>query len=119
MFKLVLEKAEEPEIKLTTSSGAGVQPQQSPGISSGWTTSANEERDRDKERTTQGAQASSVSEAHLLYFPRGFYTLSYTYSKVKNAESTQHSISNNFYRYQVSSCKSLIFCTSSSIPEAC
>ena len=43
----------------------------------------------------------------LLYFPRGFYTLSCTYSKVKNVESTQHFISNNFYRYQVSSCKSL------------
>ena len=84
---------------------AGVQPQQSPGISSGCTTLANEGR---WERMTQGDQAS-VSEAHLVYFPRGFYTLSYTYSKVKNADSTQHSISNNFYRYQVLSCKSLIF----------
>ena len=44
------------------------------------------DRERDKERTTQGEQASSVSEARLLYFPRGFYTLSYTHSKVKNAE---------------------------------
>ena len=44
---------------------------------------------------TQGDQAS-VSEAHLLYFSRGFYTLSYTYSKVKNVESTQHFISNKF-----------------------
>ena len=60
------------------------------------------DRDRDKERMTRGDQAS-VSEARLLYFPRGFYTLSYTYSKVKNAESTQPSISNNFYRYQVPS----------------
>ena len=67
---------------------------------------------------TRGDQAS-VSEAHLVYFPRGFYTLSYTYSKVKNAESTQHSISNNFYQYQVPSCKSLIFCISSSVLEAC
>ena len=55
----------------------------------------------------------------LLYFSRGFYTLSCTYSKVKNAESTQHSISNNFYQYQVPSCKSLILCTSSSVLEAC
>ena len=37
----------------------------------------------------------------------------------KNAESTQHSISNNFYRYQVPSCKSLIFCTLSSGLETC
>ena len=50
---------------------SGVQPQQSPGISSGWTTSANEERDRDKERTTQGAQASSVSEARFTLFSSG------------------------------------------------
>ena len=77
------------------------------------------DRERDKERTTQGEQASSVSEARLLYFPRGFYTLSYTYSKVKNAESTQPSISNNFYRYQVPSCTSLIFCTLSSGLDAC
>ena len=70
-----------------------------------------------KKETTWGDQAS-VSEAHLLYSSRGFYTLSYTYSKVKNAESTQHSISNNFYQYQVLSCKSLILCTSS-VPEAC
>ena len=66
---------------------------------------------------TQGDQAS-VSEAHLLYFLWGFYTLSCTYSKVKNTESAQHSISNNFYQYQVPSCKSLIFCTLSSGPEA-
>ena len=71
-----------------------------------------------KKETTWGDQAS-VSEAHLLYSSRGFYTLSYTYSKVKNAESTQHSISNNFYQYQVPSCKSLILCTSSSVLEAC
>ena len=70
MFKLVLEKAEEPEIKLTTSSGAGVQPQQSPGISSGWTTSANEDRERDKQRMTRGDQAS-VSEAHFTLFSLG------------------------------------------------
>ena len=55
----------------------------------------------------------------IYYYSQGFYTLSYTYSKVKNAESIQHSISNNFHRYQIPSCKSLIFCTSSSIPEAC
>ena len=76
-------------------------------------------KDRDKERMTRGDQASSVSKAPLLYFPQGFYTLSYTYSKVKNAESTQHSISNNLDRYQAPSCKSLIFCKSSSVPEAC
>ena len=76
------------------------------------------DRDRDKERTTRGDQAS-VSEAPLAHFPRGFYTLSCTYSRVKNAESTQHSISINFYQYQVLFCKSLIFCTSSSVPEAC
>ena len=76
------------------------------------------DRERDKERMTRGDQ-TSVSKARLPYFPRGFYTLSYIYSKVKNAESTQHSISNNFYRYQVPSCKSLIFCTLSSGPEAC
>ena len=63
------------------------------------------DREREKERMTQGDQAS-VSEAHLLYFLWGFYTLSCTYSKVKNAESTQHSISINFYQYQVLSCKS-------------
>ena len=76
------------------------------------------DRERDKERMTRGDQ-TSVSKARLLYFPRGFYTLSYTCSKVKNAESTQHSISNNFYQYQVLSCKSLTFCTLSSGPEAC
>ena len=58
---------------------------------------------------TRGGQASSVSEALYFIFRGGFYTLSCTYSKVKNAESTQHSISINFYRYQVLSCKSLIF----------
>ena len=73
------------------------------------------DRDRDKERMTKLQWARPV----LLYFPWGFYTLSCTYSKVKNAESTQHSISNNFYQYQVPSCKSLILCTSSSVPEAC
>ena len=52
-------------------------------------------------------------------FREGFCTLSCTYSKVKNAESTQHSISINFYRYQVPSCKSLIFCILSYGPEAC
>ena len=52
------------------------------------------DKERDKERITCGDQAS-VGEARLLHFPRGFYTLSYTYSKVENAESTQHSISNN------------------------
>ena len=75
--------------------------------------------DKEIKKETRGDQASSVSEASLFYSSQGFYTLSYTYSKVKKAESTQHSISNNFYRYQVPSCKSLIFCTSSSIPEAC
>ena len=67
---------------------------------------------------TQGDQAS-VSEAPHFIFREGFYILSCTYSKVKNAESTQHSISINFYRYQVPSCKSLIFCTLSSGLEAC
>ena len=49
---------------------AEVQPQQSPEISSGWTTLANKDRERDKERMTWGDQAS-VSEACLLYFQRG------------------------------------------------
>ena len=62
--------------------------------------------DKEIKKETRGDQAS-LSEAHLLYSFRGFYTLSYTYSKVKNAESTHHYISNNFYRYQVPSCKSL------------
>ena len=56
--------------------------------------------DKEIKKETRGDQASS-SKAHLLDSSRGFYTLSYTYSKVKNAESTQHSISNNFHRYQV------------------
>ena len=77
------------------------------------------DRERDKERMTRGDQASSASKACYFIFREGFYTLSCTYSKVKNAESTQHSISINFYRYQVPSCKSLIFCTLSSGPEAC
>ena len=64
--------------------------------------------DKEIKKETWGDQASS-SEAHLLYSSWGFYTLSYTYSKVKNAESTQHSISNNFYRYQVPSCKKSYF----------
>ena len=76
------------------------------------------DRERDKERMTQGDQAS-VSKARHFIFREGFYTLSCTYSKVKNAESTQHSISINFYRYQLPSCKSLIFCTLSSGLEAC
>ena len=67
---------------------------------------------------TQGDQAS-VSEAPHFIFREGSYILSCTYSKVKYAESTQHSISINFYRYQVPSCKSLIFYTLSSGPEAC
>ena len=45
-----------------------------------------------------------VSEACHFVFRGNFYILSYTLSKVKNAESAQHSISFNFYRYQVSSC---------------
>ena len=77
------------------------------------------DRERDKERMTRGDQASSASKACYFIFREGFYTLSCTYSKVKNAESTQHSISINFYRYQVPSCKSLIFCTLSSGLEAC
>ena len=76
-------------------------------------------RERKKKRKTQGDQASLVSEALRFIFREGFYTLSCTLSKVKNAESTQHSISINFYRYQVLSCKSLIFCTLSSGLEAC
>ena len=74
--------------------------------------------DKEIKKETRGDQASS-SEAHLLYSSRGFYTLSYIYSKVKNAESTQHSISINFYQCQVPFCKGLILCTSSSVPEAC
>ena len=58
---------------------------------------------------TRGYQAS-VSEVRYFIFREGFYTLSCTYSKMKNVESTQHSISINFYRYQVLFCKSLIFC---------
>ena len=52
---------------------------------------------------TQGDQAS-VSKARHFIFREDFYTLSCTLSKVKNADSAQHSISINFYRYQVSSC---------------
>ena len=54
------------------------------------------DRERDKERMTRGDQAS-VSEACYFIFREGFYTLSCPYSKVKNAKSTQHSISINFY----------------------
>ena len=57
---------------------------------------------------TRGDQAS-VSEARHFSVRGSSYTLRCTLSKVKNAESTQHSISINFYRYQVPSCKSLIF----------
>ena len=64
-----------------------------------------------------GDQAS-VSEARHFIFRGSFYTLSCTLSKVKNVQSTQHSISINFYWYQVPSWKSLIFCTLSSGPEA-
>ena len=53
-----------------------------------------------------GGDQASVSEARHFIFRAGFYTLSCTLSKVKNAESTQHSISITFYRYQVLSCKS-------------
>ena len=63
---------------------------------------------RMNEWMTRGDQAS-VSEARHFIFREGFYTLSCTLSKVKNAESTQHSISINFYRYQVPSCKSYFF----------
>ena len=76
------------------------------------------DRERDKERMTRGDQAS-VSEACYFIFREGFYTLSCPYSKVKNAKSTQHSISINFYWYKVPSCKRLIFCTLSSGLEAC
>ena len=69
-------------------------------------------------RMTRGDQAS-VSEACHFIFRGSFYTLSCTLSKVKNVQSTQHSISINFYWYQVPSCKSLIFYTLSSGPEAC
>ena len=62
---------------------------------------------------TWGDQAL-VSKAHHFIFRGSFYNLSCTLSKLKNAESAQHSISINFYRYQVSSCipfinKGLIF----------
>ena len=49
-----------------------------------------------------------MSEAHHFIFREGFYILSCILSKVNNAESTQHSISINFYRYQVSSCNRFI-----------
>ena len=42
-----------------------------------------------------GGDQASVSEARHFIFREGFYTSSCTYSKVKNAESTQHSISIN------------------------
>ena len=48
----------------------GVQPQQDPGIPSGWTASANK-------RMTRGDQAL-VSEAHNFIFKRSFYTLTCT-----------------------------------------
>ena len=48
----------------------GVQPQQSPGIPSGWTASVNE-------RMTWRDQAS-VSEAHKFIFKKSFYTLTCT-----------------------------------------
>ena len=94
-----------------------VHPEDIPGLCWGWT-SASGALFRAKERD-MGWPSFFSEWGPLLYSSRGFYTLSYTYSKVQNAESTQHSISNNFYRYQVPSCESLIFCTSSSIPEAC
>ena len=53
------------------------------------------ERER-KERMTRGGQAS-VSEAHHFIFRVGFYTLSCTLSKVKNAESCR--ISSTFHQF--------------------
>ena len=76
------------------------------------------DRESDKERMTRGDQAS-VSKARHFIFREDFYTLSCTLSKVKNAKSTQHSISINCYQYQVPSGKSLIFRILSSGPEAC
>ena len=76
------------------------------------------EKKKERKKTDMG-WPSFFERGLLLYFQRGFYTLSCTLSKVKNAEATQHSISINFYWYQVLFCKSLIFCSSSSGPEAC
>ena len=58
---------------------AGVQPQQSPGIPSGWTGLANK-------WMTRGDQAS-VSEARNFIFKKSFYTLTCTYRKMKDARS--------------------------------
>ena len=57
-----------------------------------------------KKRKNDTGRPSFGEQGLLLIFRGSFYTLSCTLSKVKNAESAQHSISINFYRYQVSSC---------------
>ena len=69
---------------------AEVQPQQSPGISSGWTTSVNEDRERDKKKWHRVTKLQWARPTYFI-FRESFYTLTCTYSKVKNAESTQHS----------------------------